>query len=605
MKVKNLFVPGDLRRDTLLRRLAIVSLAVTASFVGLAVALTALWIVPLCEKIRAAETLHRREIVHQAFLSQMDRLGDLTRTYAVWDDAYAFARGKDPAFTRDNFSAEALRQINVDAVLVLGAGDAILFETPSSHTRVDRRLMHSVLGAAAAAPGLATTDNGVRSGIVVAPGQAAFVTVARIRRSDGGGDSPGRIVFVRRIDEARVQHLEARTDTPLDLLVGERAQVAPPSGTSAYVAMDAYGRPAVALAYPIASPISGVAARALILIAAVTAAALAMTWLVMGMLLLRGVVRPVRALLREIDADASWEDGAKNYRHAPVEIIKLRAAFAQKSRALREENERERAATEDANRARSAAEIANRARAHFVGRVSHELRTPLHAIISYGEMLEESLARSGNAQDGSDLGRMMAAARRLLSHVNDLIDMARLESGRMPLARNTVDVAALIGGVADGVRPLADAERTRLVLDLDPDLGVVTSDHRRLAQCVDNLVSNAVKFAPGGEVRVMARRGRRRDDEAIIITVADNGAGMSAEQLDRAFQPFMQADEDGHLKNGGLGLGLTIVRGLVGILGGRLDAESEPGRGTRFRIVLPVEPAPPQALWGGAERSAA
>ena len=235
-------------------------------------------------------------------------------------------------------------------------------------------------------------------------------------------------------------------------------------------------------------------------------------------------------------------------------------------------------------RARDAAESANRAKSNFLANMSHELRTPLSAVIGYSEMMEEDLADLGRTDLLADLGKIKSNARHLLGLINDVLDLSKVEAGRMDLVTEDVDLAALAREVGGTVATLVQRKRNQLKLDLAEDLGTIRSDGFKIRQCLLNLLGNAAKFTEAGCITLSVAR----DGERAVFRVADTGIGMTPEQLGRLFQRFAQADETTTRRFGGTGLGLALTRALADLLGGSVDVASRPGEGTAFTLRLPV-----------------
>ncbi len=238
--------------------------------------------------------------------------------------------------------------------------------------------------------------------------------------------------------------------------------------------------------------------------------------------------------------------------------------------------------------ARSRAETASVEKSQFIANVSHELRTPLNAIIGYSEMLREGAEVDARQSDLADLDRVLGASKRLLTLINELLDISRIEAGKLELEVGWYDAAEMLSAAVATVRPTAQANDNRIVLDLQPGLGRGVGDEFRLGQCMLNLLSNAAKFTRGGEIAVRARRVAGADGEHFVIAVSDTGVGIAPEAMARLFEPFAQADPSVTRRFGGTGLGLTITRQVARMLGGDVTVESAPGQGSTFTLTIPV-----------------
>ena len=236
--------------------------------------------------------------------------------------------------------------------------------------------------------------------------------------------------------------------------------------------------------------------------------------------------------------------------------------------------------------ARLAAEAANHTKSLFLANMSHELRTPLNAILGYSEMLAEDAVAQGQAAMAADLARIQQAGRHLLGIIGDILDLTKIEAGRLELAYEPVVVAELLDIVADVGR--LEHGGNRLIHERDTDLGVITTDPVKLRQVLINLLGNADKFTEDGTITLRARRYA----ETIRFEVQDTGIGMNPAQLATVFEPFVQADPSSTRRYGGVGLGLTICKRLCEQLGGSLTAASEPDVGSTFTVTLPVHLGP-------------
>jgi signal transduction histidine kinase len=230
-------------------------------------------------------------------------------------------------------------------------------------------------------------------------------------------------------------------------------------------------------------------------------------------------------------------------------------------------------------------EEASKHKSQFLANMSHELRTPLNAIIGVSEMLREDAEAA--KQDIEPLDRVLGAGRHLLALINDILDLSKIEAGRMELQLEDFALAPLIDGVVKTIEPLATKNENRVAVNRDGAIGSLHADQMRLRQALLNLLSNANKFTERGTITVDARQGQENGRDWVTIAVADTGIGMTPEQMGKLFQEFSQAEVTTTRKYGGTGLGLVISRRFCQMMGGDITVESEVGRGSTFTIRLP------------------
>ena len=239
--------------------------------------------------------------------------------------------------------------------------------------------------------------------------------------------------------------------------------------------------------------------------------------------------------------------------------------------------------------ARDQALQANRAKSAFLANMSHELRTPLNAIIGYSEMLQEEAEETGESENIPDLEKIQGAGRHLLTLINDILDLSKIEAGKMDLYSEPFEIAPLIREVVATLQPLIDQNHNTVTVQVPDDIGSMKADITKVRQALFNLVSNAAKFTENGEITVAVDKQHHNGSGSVSFTVSDTGIGMTPEQRDNLFQYFAQADPSTTRKYGGTGLGLAISQRFCQMMGGDITVTSQVGAGSAFTIRLPAE----------------
>jgi signal transduction histidine kinase len=235
------------------------------------------------------------------------------------------------------------------------------------------------------------------------------------------------------------------------------------------------------------------------------------------------------------------------------------------------------------------AEAATRAKSDFLASMSHELRTPLNAIILYSELLQEEAFEHGQQASVPDLQKIQSAGNQLLDLINGILDLSKIEAGKMALSLESFDVRAMIDGLLDTVQPLAHQRGNRLTLTCGDGVGQMTADLMKTRQILLNLLSNATKFTRAGSITLDVQRVAAGGRAQIRFTVADTGVGMTPAQTAKIFEPFTQADVTTTRRYGGTGLGLAIVSRFCQLMGGSVEVDSTSGVGSSFVVHLPAE----------------
>jgi PAS domain S-box-containing protein len=305
-----------------------------------------------------------------------------------------------------------------------------------------------------------------------------------------------------------------------------------------------------------------------------------------------GATVPVEAISGKVLSKHGEDTAVVTILHDLTEAVEKQRLYEQVKRHSEELREKVREATAELaeqnellRRQAFQLEQASAAKSQFLANVSHELRTPLNAIIGYTHLLLEGVSGEITRPQREKLNRMDSNARHLLSIINDLLDLARIESGKMPVQLERVVLQELIEEVMTEVEPLIDRTTLAVTRHISPEVPEIQTDRQKVKQIVLNLLSNALKFTPQGSVSIRLEHDAEQDN--ICVSVADTGIGISDENQKTIFEAFQQADSSYARRQGGTGLGLTICRRLASILDGRIHLSSQLGEGSTFTLVLP------------------
>jgi PAS domain S-box-containing protein len=296
---------------------------------------------------------------------------------------------------------------------------------------------------------------------------------------------------------------------------------------------------------------------------------------------------PVEVAIAPISTDGSAMFAG--YLRDITERRHAEAAVAERMLLERQNAEQLAALVDQLRETQRQAEAATRAKSDFLASMSHELRTPLNAIILYSELLQEEAQDEGQQQSIADLQRIQSAGKHLLELINGILDLSKIEAGKMVLSIESFDVKSMIDDLVDTIGPVVQTNDNTLTVTCGDEVGAMSADLMKTRQILLNLLSNAGKFTRSGAVTLEARRCLAGGAMSVAFTVTDTGVGMTPQQTDKIFDAFTQADVTTTRKYGGTGLGLAIVSRFCDLMGGSVTVESRPGEGSCFTVFLPVE----------------
>jgi signal transduction histidine kinase len=539
---------------------------------------------------------HQRDLTRVA--EMLEAIGEDVRgrtiDYAIWDDTHAFLGGQNPAYAGD-LSDEWFNEYGVDFAAFIDTNGRVLWNrrrNGDANPVDDPAYAESLAGQARARmhPGHPV------AGATYFQGSLLVISAMPATRTDGGGAPRGLVMMGRRLTEAQ---LEAQTQLDIQIVDTARppaalteriAALASADGPQSWRTRDELnglfairgfdGEIVAALLTRQPRDISAMGAQttglALALFAGMCALALAALWL----MLRTGVMRRLQRLEQHFNAQASVPEPLHEEDASSDEIARLTHSYNALVTRLKDTMAREQAAELQ----REAEAAANRMKSDFLANVSHELRTPLNAVIGYAELIAEELGEQGVTHADEDLARIVKAARRLLLLVNEILDLSKIEVGRLEMRLESFKVEEMIERALSGVQAIAASQSVTLNLVTEGDLGAAYSDEFRMRQCLINVLATACKFSPNGNVVLRAAR----EGEHLRFEIRDTGHGLTPDQLEYAFEPFQRGGASAAATIGGASLGLAMTRKLLNLLGGQINVTSVTGEGSTFTLVAPA-----------------
>ncbi len=311
----------------------------------------------------------------------------------------------------------------------------------------------------------------------------------------------------------------------------------------------------------------------------------------------RMFLRPLRQLRRSADRVAKGNIDVRSHVRTGDEFEQLSDTFNSMLARLSDAREQLQAINrsldvklDEVSRANVALSEANKLKSEFIANVSHELRTPLNSIIGFAELLTEIADNQDNERAGKYAENILSSGRSLLEIINDLLDLAKIEAGKIILHIEKTSLTGICEDLLRLVAPLTDAKKLQVQFLFAPNIPLLETDGGKLQQILYNLLSNSIKFTPsGGQIRIEAEMA---SDELVSVSVMDNGPGISKEDQEHIFDKFTQVDTSATRPHGGAGLGLAIARELAALLGGELSLTSELGQGAAFTLTIPKKLIP-------------
>jgi signal transduction histidine kinase/ActR/RegA family two-component response regulator len=304
---------------------------------------------------------------------------------------------------------------------------------------------------------------------------------------------------------------------------------------------------------------------------------------------LQQIIQQTQTIAQAITSGQTWDHVLPPISDRSIcpEILQLSESLQALLHTVAEQSRSHLKAAQELQDAKDLAEAGSRAKSQFLANMSHELRTPMNAILGYSEMLMEDALEASNLGWHRDLGRINTSGQHLLGLINDILDLSKIEAGKMELYLEQFDLQEMIDEVVVTIQPLLNKYGNQLVVHRDPSLTTIFSDLTKVRQILFNLLSNATKFTDRGTIILTLEYETQTKD--LCIRLADTGTGMTPEQMENLFEAFSQADSAIHRRYGGTGLGLAITRYFCEMMGGSISVTSQPNQGTTFTVYLPTE----------------